>query len=267
MKRLIINADDAGLSKEADSAIEQCFKAGAVTGTSIIACGPDFLEAVEMLRGMGKDEAGVHLALTGGFAPVSKDLGRIKTLLGEKGVFVKGYRQFAIRYFLGRISVDAISLELACQIKKVRDAGLKITHVDSHEHIHMLPGVLKRVLVLADEFKIPYVRFSSEKCGVMKRSFCVKDLLRYICLKAFTPMAKRKIDSSNIKRNDSFLGHFHSGRVDDGILCSMMEGLKDGVTELAVHPASNVELETLLNGKWRTLAAEKGIRLVSHSEI
>ena len=267
MKKLIINADDAGLSKEANEAIGKCFKSDVVTGTSVIACGASFNEAVEMLHSVGKAEVGVHLTLTGDFTPVSKDTGRIKTLLDETGKFNEGYQKFALRYFLGKINADEISYELASQIKKVRETGLKITHLDSHEHIHMLPRVLKTVLILADEFKVPYIRFSSERIGAIKKSFRVKDLLRYMCLKVFAPMAKRSIDSFNIKRNDFFLGHFHSGRISDDILCSMLDGLKDGVTELAVHPAQDVELETLLNGKWKSLAAEKDIQLSTFSRI
>lgn len=281
MKTLIVNADDVGLSDAINEAVKECYRSAAITGSSVISCGRKFPEGSGMLREAGRAEAGVHLALTGGFTPCAGKADDVNTLLGDSGTFVKDYPAFFQLYFGKKLNPDEIYLELAGQIKKVMDEGIKVTHIDSHEHIHMLPGILAVVIKLAKEFDVPYIRVPLEKWENTGKKFRPKDLLRHAALKPFASRAKKAIAGAGLKCNDAFLGHFHSGRIDDDILCFMMQNLADGVNELAVHPGvaspklakdspwhSNApkELDALLNGRWREVASSLGVRLISHSE-
>jgi len=279
MKRLIVNADDVGFSAAVNQAAKKCYEAGAITGVSVMAGGACFDEAADMLRAIGKTEVGAHLTLTGKAAPCAGDRSLIRTLLDAGGGFVPGYARLAARCIGRRIEPEEMYAELSAQIKKIKAAGLRVTHLDSHEHVHMLPPVLVMTLLLAKEFNIPYVRFPRERYGVVTYGFRLKDLVRHSALRLFAHCGWEAMEKEEAGHNDSFLGHFHAGRLDDGILCSMIKGLSDGLTELAVHPAADApvfiaehpwygnapaELDALLNGRWRDLAASKGVQLVAH---
>lgn len=281
MKSLIINADDAGLSGSINEAVRACYRANVITGTSLMACGTKFAEAAGMLGRIGRPEVGVHLTLTGGLPPCTQDRMRIRSLLREGGRFPRDHRSFAALYFRRKIAPEHVRTELAEQIEKVKNGGLRVTHLDGHEHIHMFPDVLKVTLSLALEFGVPYVRLPRENARVLRWAFSIRDLIRYASLRSFTPGAVDQMSRAKIVHNDRFLGHFHAGRISDDILSSMMDGLGEGVTELAVHPAvmsrelldespwhrnAQRELDVLLSGNWRQRALIGGIRLISHRE-
>ncbi|MFC1570614.1 carbohydrate deacetylase [Candidatus Omnitrophota bacterium] len=279
MKKLIINADDVGLSSAINEGIVECLAKGSVTGVSIISCGKRFQEACALLRDAGKLEVGVHLTLTGRFAPYTRTG---STILEEGGVFPQSYFNFMARYYQGGVRPEHVYLELANQIHKVTEEGLRITHIDSHEHVHMFPKVLGVVLALAKESGVPYIRIPLESSFVMKKSFSVKDLLRYAGLRAYALRAQKTITEADIKYNDGFLGHFHSGRLNDDIMSFIIDNLPEGINELAVHPAvespelmnespwhknAAAEMDMLLNGSWREKAREEGIELISHAQV
>ena len=280
MKTLIINADDLGLSKDINEAARKCYLQNVITGVSLLACGDGFSDAVSMLKDIGKTEVGVHLVLTGRFSPCTRDFSVISSLV-PGGKFPGGYQNLASRYFTGKISSKEVYAEFGAQIKKVREAGLKVTHLDSHEHIHVLPDILEVVVNLAVEMGVPYVRLPREDTCVIKKSFSARDLIRHAGLKAFAAQAERVMTIAGVQHNDVFWGHFHSGRIDDGILGFMIRNLAEGVNELAVHPAvvtadlvkrsywhrnAQKEMEALLEGEWKRLLSKEGIYLVTHSE-
>jgi predicted glycoside hydrolase/deacetylase ChbG (UPF0249 family) len=280
MKTLIINADDVGLSGDINEAARKCYLQNVITGASLLACGDGFADAASMLKDIGKTEVGVHLVLTGRFFPCTKDFSLIRSLL-PGGEFSSGYQNLASRYFTGKVSSKEVYTEFSAQIKKVQEAGLKVTHLDSHEHIHMLPDILEVVVNLAVELGVPYVRLPREDTCVIKKSFSARDLIRHAGLKAFAAQAERVMTIAGVQHNDVFWGHFHSGRIDDGILSFIVRNLAEGLNELAVHPAvvtadlvkrsywhhnAQKEMEALLEGEWKHLLAKEGVSLVTHSE-
>ena len=281
MTSLIINADDVGLSDGINEAVKACYSKGIITGVSVIACGGSFREGAAMLREAARTEVGAHLALTGAFRPCTEDLSKVNTLVSKDGRFPRDYWGFFRRYSTGRISSGQIRLELENQIKRLKAEGLEITHLDSHEHVHVFPGVFGIVLDLARENGVPYVRSASEDPVVIKKDFRLRDLARYAILKAFAVRAGKRLERSGLGYNDRFLGHFHSGRINGDILLYMAENMSDGLFELAVHPGivtaelldkspwhanAQAEMEALMNKSWRKLLEVEGVRLVTHME-
>ena len=94
MKKLIINADDMGLSSSINGAIRKCYKEGAISGVSVLACGKAFKEACEVLHECERPEVGVHLAITGGFTPCTKNIVQISSVLTDKAKFLANYTEF-----------------------------------------------------------------------------------------------------------------------------------------------------------------------------
>ena len=200
--------------------------------------------------------------------------------MGDDGKFYKNYMHFMTPYFKGSLDISEISTEFDEQIRRVKVAGLNVTHLDSHEHIHMFPGVFGVTLDLAKKYGIKYIRIPEESMKSMGKDFSVKDMLRQIGLRMFTARKKKEIVKNGLVCNDRFLGHFHSGRIDDDILCYLLGRIDAGITELAIHPAdaddefiekfpwyknTRTELSMLLEGSWRKKAKMLGIEIITQA--
>lgn len=147
--RLIVHADDFGLSERVNEGIIQAHCDGVLTSASLIASGAAFEHAVSLLRSTPGLDFGVHLTLVGE-NPISKrDV--IPTLLGGDGCFHSHSGAFMKRYFAGAIALDEIRRELDAQIGKVIARGVTVTHLDGHQHLHMVPGIRRVVGELADD--------------------------------------------------------------------------------------------------------------------
>jgi chitin disaccharide deacetylase len=145
--RIVLNADDFGASEETVRATIECFESGALTSATIMPGMPATETALEYARSRPDLSFGVHLLLTGDGAerPVARDVPR---LTGPDGSFPSG-RDARIRALTRRLPADQLERELAAQVELVRSAGVEVSHVDSHRHLHKLPPVrraLERVL-------------------------------------------------------------------------------------------------------------------------
>lgn len=281
MKKLIINADDGGHSREVDRAIVRCLDAGTVTGVSLMPAGDNFAQMRDTLLAKGQTDVGVHATLTGRFRPCSEDVGAVSTLV-EEGCFTENYFSFMNRLARGDIDPRQIYAELKSQIDRIVESGLRPVHIDSHEHVHMFHHVLVKVIDLALEYDIKYIRLPYENARVMRRNFNLNDFARHMGLKFFSKCAVKEIRKSGLRYNDGFAGHFHSGRVNKETLRFLLDTLQDGITEIAMHPA-DVTDEFIENNKWYAHSGEeldaltdpalkkeiekRGIKLVSHADV
>src|SRR5881392_1275022 len=135
--RLVVNADDFGLSAGVNRGILEAYAAGVVSSVSVLVNAPGWTDAVPRLRDLGPGiGVGLHLNLTMG-RPVSwggsladARTGRFHTL-----------RALVARAFAGRLDPGDVAIECAAQLARLRNAGLVVTHLDSHRHVHVLPGV------------------------------------------------------------------------------------------------------------------------------
>ena len=152
MSKLIINADDFGLHSAINEGIIVGHTKGAITSTSILASGAAFNEAVDMAKEYPKLGIGIHIALVGGIAPVS-DPSEIPSLVTKEGVFVDNYIEFMKRIYSGSINYDEVRTEITKQVSKIMESGVNVTHIDGHQHMHVLPSILPIVLEQAMRYK------------------------------------------------------------------------------------------------------------------
>ena len=261
MRSLIVNIDDVGTSNAVNEAAKTCCRKNEKFGVSLMACGRAFDDACDMLDSIGKSEVGVHLTLTGGFTPCTENKADIKSILNEKDVFASDYAALTAKYFQRKLNIVELYLELRNQVKAVKEKGFEITHLDGHEHINMLPLILKITIRLALEFDVPYIRLSREKIDMAKKEFKMKDLVRLAALRLFSAGGEKAIKKEGISCNDNFLGHFHAGRMNEDILKHMLENIPEGLTELAFHPAIRDE-EFIMKNPWYKNAPEELYLLV-----
>ena len=148
MRRLIVNADDFGLTAGVNRAILETHTGGVVSSTTLMANGPAFEDAVKAARSATNLSVGCHVVLVDG-TPVSPPQA-VDTLLAirsaEPGKFYSSLSVFAARATLGGFDRDQLVAEVTAQIRKIQSTGLHVTHLDSHKHAHIFPEILAALL-------------------------------------------------------------------------------------------------------------------------
>lgn len=158
--RLIVNADDFGETEPITAGIASCIEAGVVTSTTILSNMPATKRALAWAAPRSRDRRtsfGVHLNLCEG-----RPLTAARSLVADDGCFRRKRTQ-ALYALLRRLDPDDVAQELRAQIDRVRDAGVEISHLDGHKHLHQLPGVGAVVARLAPEVGIERVRCTLEE--------------------------------------------------------------------------------------------------------
>ena len=140
LKQLIVNADDFGLHTLINQGIIKGHREGFITSTSIMPSATAYDEAVELALANPNLGIGIHLTLVGGVQPVlPKD--KIASLVDAEGRFLPDYVAFAKRFYTGGVKSSELEAELHAQIEKALASNFNITHIDSHQHTHVLPGI------------------------------------------------------------------------------------------------------------------------------
>lgn len=158
MSRIILNADDFGHSEDTVRATIECFERGALTSATIMPNMPATRLAIEYTRGRRDLSFGVHLTFVNneGERPLS-DPSKIPSLVGPDGAFTPGGRLF-YRAFFRRVPVAEIRREMEAQIAFLADHGVRISHVDSHGHMHKVGPFVDALRAVLPRFGIERVR-------------------------------------------------------------------------------------------------------------
>ncbi|MGH3024511.1 MAG: carbohydrate deacetylase [Gaiellaceae bacterium] len=147
--RIVVNADDFGASAETVAATIEAFEEGALTSATIMPTMPAAAEALAYARDRPGSSFGVHLTFVGnGEERCAADPDEVPGLVDEAGRFPPA-TPVRLRALLRRLPVAELEREVAAQLALVREAGVEISHVDSHRHLHKLAPfrtALERVL-------------------------------------------------------------------------------------------------------------------------
>ncbi len=154
---LIVNADDYGLTAGVSRGILQAHTDGIVTSTSVLVTGSAFDQAAGWLADLGSLDAGIHLAAVGEDPPVLSAR-EIPSLVDRRGRLRVSWRSFLAAACRGAVDPEDLEREFAAQIEAARSKGLVLSHVDTHQHLHLWPSVSRVVLRLAKANGIGAVR-------------------------------------------------------------------------------------------------------------
>ena len=233
MPQLIVNADDMGLSEGVNEGIVHAHVNGMVTSTSLMANGAAFNHAVELLRTVPSLDVGIHLTLVEEKPILGAEL--VPSLLGEDENLHAHATIFFRKYMLGQVDLRQIRKELEAQIQKVVSHGIKISHIDSHQHLHMLPAVFSIIVNLAKTYGIPCIRIPAEfLCRYM---FQDPGKFPRVGQLVVLKWLKQLCGKGNLQHCDYFTGFFYGGRLDRANLLAVLQNLpKEGTCELMCHP-------------------------------
>ncbi len=278
--RLIVNADDLGLSTSIDRAIFEGHDRGIVTSASLMATGVSFGHAVAGVRGRPRLGCGIHLVLHDEKPVLNPS--RIPSLVGADGR-LKPLRD-AVRGLLFGTSVESeIEAEYAAQIERACAAGIRPSHLDSHCHLHAFPSVGPIVHALGDRFGIACAR--QPEAGSWS-DFRSAPFARYplaLLITASHRFTKRRVAQS-LRAPDRFLGLVRSGAVDAAWIVREIEELEPGlVAEIMVHPGDGsedgsvsgdhgpyrrrVELEAVTSPLVLEAVRRRGVELIDYRDL
>ena len=281
MRRLIVNADDFGLHAAVNRGILTAHTEGIVSSTSLMAGGAAFDDAVRIAKQCPQLGVGVHLTLVGAspLLPVAE----VSSLLDEAGDFYGSYPLFIKRFLRGKIRLAEVERELAAQIDRVRMAGIQPSHLDSHQHLHVLPGIGGIVLDLARRFSIRAIRIPAEPVAFIGATpATVGRLAGRGGLTMLANLFRQHAAAAGIRTSDHFFGMLAGGQLTEPALLAILRRLPPGDSELMTHPGFadesladafrwdyqwDAERQALTAPAVRALLAERQIRLISFREL
>jgi predicted glycoside hydrolase/deacetylase ChbG (UPF0249 family) len=258
---LVVNADDFGFTRDVNQGIVEAHCHGILTSTTLMATGAAFEDAVRLAKENPSLDVGCHLVLVGS-PPLPQTVTQLVQALALKRIRIRE--------------------ELAGQARKILDAGLRPTHLDTHKHTHLLPPVLEAVAEISEEFRIPWVRrpfdFPLQAGGVPWKTRAANRVMA-----AARGRFERLLRRRGCRFTDHFAGFRLTGKFDAASLASLIRALPEGSTEFMCHPgrcgdelraartrlkdSREAELRALTAPEVRTAMKEAGVKLVSFAQL
>lgn len=245
MKQVILNADDLAWHPLINAAIERAHQRGALRSTSLMAGGEAFEDAVALAKRNPRLGVGLHLTLVAGRPTLPPE--EIPSLVGEDGLFLPTHGAFLARYLTGRINLEDVRAELNMQAARAMGAGLKLTHVDSHQHLHVLPGILGIAIEVAERLGVPAMRIPDTEIFPDGDNSLAPAVSR-LGLKTLALRARKEIAAHGLKAPAHFRGLVAGGAMNIEELAKMIEALPEGTTEFMLHMGTkNAPLQSALH--------------------
>ena len=277
--KILVNADDFGRHVLINRAVAEAVTRGILRSATLMPGGVAFDDAVEIARTHPALGVGIHLTLVNG-NPVCnpKD---IPSLVDETGHFYDNHGIFVKRYFAGKISREDIRRELFAQVQKMQKTGLPLTHIDSHQHMHMLPGVIDIALLAAESVGLSATRISLSPLFT-GFSGNPAQLIGRAGLWTLATLAKKRAKAKHFRMPDHFAGIVAGDAVTPTHLRKIIGHLQPGTTEIMMHPGTDnetlipdtawdhdfeAEFAAMTSPEIAKLLEEKGIETVNYNEL
>jgi hopanoid biosynthesis associated protein HpnK len=285
VRRLIVNADDFGLTAGVNRAIVEGNRQGIVTSATLMANAQASEAAIDLARAQPGLKTGCHVVLIDG-VPLSANL---SSLTNGSVRFRSSLKEFAMAAVRRKIVAEEIEREVEAQVRKLLSSGITLTHVDSHKHTHMFPHVLRPLLRAARACGIRAVRNPFEPMRSWPGGMVLGTpglWLRSAGVMAFGMFAaefRRAIKEQGIVSTDGTVGIAVTGLLDQHKLLRILEALPEGTWELVCHPgyadadlqsagtrltqSREIELAALTSEATKEALARRKIELISYADL
>jgi chitin disaccharide deacetylase len=289
MRRLIINADDFGLTSGVNRAVVEAHEYGVVTSATLMANGQAFEQAIALAQSQPRLGVGCHIVLVDGDPLLDQTV--VRSLLDQRGHsgrphFRQGISRFGVLALLRWLDENEIEAEATAQIRKLQAAGITVTHIDSHKHTHLFPRVLRPLLRAAASCGVRAIRNPFERIQGAQLAASPSLWRRWTevgILRGLARQFRQAVREAGIATPDGTLAIVATGSLNERLLRLMVENLPDGTWELVCHPGYNdadlgavhtrlresreQELRILTSSSTRDLLAANGIEIVSFREL
>jgi len=277
--RLIVNADDFGVSAEVNEAIIRAFKEGVLTSTSLMVTGDAFDEAVRLAKenpGLG---VGIHLVTVVGKSVLPHS--EIPTLVDMKGNFSNNPTVAGLKYYFSPKARRELRRELAAQFERFASTGLPLSHIDGHLHLHVHPVVFRAALELGVRYGARRMRVPVEERRLVlafDRESVVRKTVHALLFGGLGRYMTSKLRARDFAFPERVYGNLQSGRMSERYFLYALDNLTAEISEIYFHPAvyaddkllddaerqCSIEFEALLSKKVRLRIQELGITLINY---
>jgi len=235
VRRLIINADDFGLTSGVNRGILECHRSGVVTSSTLMVCGAQFEEAAALAVQAPRLSVGCHVVLVDGSPVLNQEQVSSLTVTGSPPRFRESLINFAFRVAIQQLDGEQIEKEVTAQIRKLQATGIVVSHLDSHKHTHMFPVVLRGMLRAAKNCGVRAVRNPFEplvfaKAGSWKRQFQLR------ILQTYRASFRRELAKAGMVTPDGCIGIAVTGGLTLAAFQDVIQELPEGTWEFASHP-------------------------------
>ena len=285
-RRLIINADDFGLTGGVNRAIAEAHSRGVVTSATLMATGAAFDDAIALAKENPRLSVGCHVLLVDG-TPASRAAALPSLVNGDQ--FQNSLARFAHAALRGRLNASEITVEVAAQIQKLQKAGVEVSHVDTHKHSHMFPPVLRPLLEAARQCGVRAVRnpFAPLKplawAHLARRPRLWTRYSEVRALRGFFAGFRRTVAEMGMRTTDGSFGVLGTGALDEKLFASICGCIPEGTWEFVCHPGYNdaalsgvrtrlrasreAELKILTSADAKQTLERHGIEPISYREL
>ncbi len=235
--KIIVNGDDFGLTEGLNQGIMEAFEGGLLKSASLAATGGAFDSAARYAKGRPELSAGLHLILCDERPATSVSAIFRGRVTGEA---LPSRGTLAAALVSGGLDRAALYAEMRAQVERLLAAGLRVTHLDSHQHVHLLPGIFPLALKLCRSYGIPFVRAAfhdpwSPAAGARR-------LIQYGMVRAASALALRLYSPGPIRSVPALGFLFAGGAMSAGRLDASLRRLSSApAVEIVLHPGSNDE--------------------------
>jgi len=270
-RRLIVNADDFGLSRSVNEAVIRAHRDGILTSASVMVNEPACDEAVKLAKENPKLGVGLHITLLMGHSALPA--GKIPGLVNNRGEFSDSPVSTGMKYFFNSGLRKQLRAEIRAQFEKFRATGLPLDHVNGHLHFHLHPVVFKILMEDSDTLGISHLRLTRD-CFSRSRRTSHGHLLYRISHAAIFEMlssrARRPLEQKKIRHARITFGLLQNARVDEEYILKLLPELPTGDSELYSHPSLGEfkhEFDALVSPRVRELVNKLGIELIRYQDL
>ena len=296
MRRLIVNADDFGLTAGVNRGIVEAQERGIVTSATLMANSQAFAEAARLARALAANNArfsvGCHVVLLDGEPLLPAD--RVASLLqpgtqnGSRQFRVK-LNNFVIASFRNQLNPAEIEAEASAQFGRLQSAGVRPSHFDTHKHAHMFPAVLRPLLRAARECGVPAVRNPFGRVWplpmgeLLRKRKLWRRLAELNVLRNFAARFRREVQAHGLRTTDGSLAVLVTGFLDLKLFTAMVDSIPEGTWEFVCHPGYNdadldkvrtrlresrvQELALLTSPEAKGVLQRRGIELITYHDL
>ena len=294
MRRLIVNADDFGMTPGINRAIIEGNQRGILTSATLMANSAAFEDAVALAQGLApyraKFSVGCHIVLLDG-EPLSSPAS-IPTLLqgGNGNVRFRGkLNDFAAAAVRGKLNPGEIEFEACAQIDRIQRAGIRVSHLDAHKHAHIFPAVLRPLLRAAGARGVTALRnpfgriFPLPLSRILGNRRLWKRFGEMSLLRTFASRFRREVEAQGFRAPDGSFGVLVTGVLDVELFIQIADSMPEGTWEFVCHPGYNdadldrvqtrlrqsreEELQVLTSFEAKEALDRRGIELISYHEL
>jgi len=279
LKRLIVNADDLGLSPEVNAGIMRAHRHGILRSASLMVAEPAARAAADLARDNPDLDVGLHAVVCNGRSVL--DSSRLGAAVGASGEFIGTPVAAGIRYFFDRSMRAAMTDELRAQVERHLELVGYLNHIDGHLNFHVHPLFADILVNLAVEYKVPCIRLPRERVMTtmrLRRDNAARKLVESVIFRTLSRRTHRMMAERGLSSTDALFGLHQSGNLSEDYVVGVIDRIRDGTTELYFHPAADIggippaaaaqlEVEILTNPRVRNAIVRNGIELITFADL